>query len=47
MVTAISYRVKSISEAQIEERLDLEVLAAIIMTFDSDGIEEYVSWCFA
>ena len=42
-VSAISYRVKSTSEVQIKERLGVEELEAVIMNFDSDGIEEYVS----
>ena len=42
-VSAISYRVEESSEVQIEERLGVEALAAVIMNFDSDGIEEYGS----
>ena len=30
-------------ETQIEERLGVEALAAVIMNFDSDCIEEYES----
>ena len=30
-------------EVQIEERLNIEALAAVIMIFESDGIEEYGS----
>ena len=30
-------------EVQIKERLGVETLAAVIMNFESDGIEEYVS----
>ncbi|KAG5615068.1 hypothetical protein H5410_014892 [Solanum commersonii] len=40
-VSAITYRVESGSEVQIEERLGIEALAAIMINFDSDGIEEY------
>ncbi|TMW95515.1 hypothetical protein EJD97_008725 [Solanum chilense] len=36
-------RVESVSEVQIEEVLVVEALAAVIMNFDSDGIEEYDS----
>ena len=42
-VSAISYRVEESSEVQIEERLGVEALAAVIINFDSDGIEEYGS----
>ena len=42
-VYVISYRVESTSEVQIEECLGVEALAAIIMNFESDGIEEYGS----
>ena len=31
------------SEVQIKERLGVEALAAVIMNFESDGIEEYRS----
>ena len=41
MVFAITYRVESGTEVQIEERVDVEALAAFMMNFDSDGIEEY------
>uniref|UniRef100_M1D846 Integrase core domain containing protein n=1 Tax=Solanum tuberosum TaxID=4113 RepID=M1D846_SOLTU len=40
-VSAITYRVESGSEVQIEERLGVEALAAVKMNFESDGIEEY------
>uniref|UniRef100_M1DTH2 Integrase core domain containing protein n=1 Tax=Solanum tuberosum TaxID=4113 RepID=M1DTH2_SOLTU len=40
-VSAITYRVESISEVQVEERLGVEALAAVMMHLDSDGIEEY------
>jgi len=40
-VSAITYRVESGSELQIEERLGVEALAAVMMNFGSDGIEEY------
>ena len=39
----ISYRVASISEIQIEDRLGVEALAEVIINFESDGIEEYGS----
>ena len=42
-VSAISYRVEKSSEVQIEERLRVEALAAVILNFDSDCIEEYGS----
>uniref|UniRef100_M1DX35 Integrase core domain containing protein n=1 Tax=Solanum tuberosum TaxID=4113 RepID=M1DX35_SOLTU len=34
-------RVESGSEVQIEERLGVKALAAVMMNFESDGIEEY------
>ncbi|XP_049391485.1 uncharacterized protein LOC125855851 [Solanum stenotomum] len=40
-VSAITYRVESGSEVQIKERLGVEALAAVMMNFQSDGIEEY------
>ena len=40
-VSAISYRVEESFEVQIEERLGVEALAAMIINFDSDCIEEY------
>ncbi|XP_015060244.1 uncharacterized protein LOC107006123 [Solanum pennellii] len=40
-VSSISYRVESTSEVQIEECLCVEALVAVIMKFESDGIEEY------
>lgn len=43
MVSAITYRVESVPEVQIEERLRVEALAAVHMNFNSDGIEEYDS----
>ena len=42
-LSSISYRVKSMFEVQIEEHLGVEALAAMIMNFESDGIEEYGS----
>ena len=42
-VSAISYNMGETSETQIEERLGVEALAAVIMNFDSDCIEEYES----
>ena len=42
-VSIISYRVEKSSEVQIEERLGVEALAAVIMNFDSDSIEDYGS----
>ncbi|KAK4716580.1 hypothetical protein R3W88_014918 [Solanum pinnatisectum] len=41
LVSAITYRVESGSEVQIEERLGVQALAAVTMNFESDGIEEY------
>ena len=40
-VSAISYNMGETSQTQIEERLSVEALAAVIMNFDSDCIEEY------
>ncbi|KAK4713604.1 hypothetical protein R3W88_019511 [Solanum pinnatisectum] len=40
-VLVITYRVESVSEVQVEERLGVEALAVVMMHFDSDGIEEY------
>ena len=40
LVYVISYRVQKSSEVQIEERLGVEALVAVIMNFDSDCIEE-------
>ena len=37
-VSAISYRVESVSEVQIEEVIGVEALAVVIVNFDSDGI---------
>ena len=42
-ISAISDKVESSSEVQIEERLGVVALAAVIMNFESDGIEEYGS----
>ena len=42
-VSAISYRVEESSEVQIKESLGVEALAAVIMNFESDGIDEYES----
>ena len=41
--STISYRVESSSEVQIKERIGVKAQAAVIMNFESDGIEEYVS----
>ena len=43
LVSAISYNMGETSETQIEERLGVEALSAVIMNFDSDCIEEYES----
>ena len=43
LVSAISYKFESSSEVKIEERLGIEALAAVIMNFESDCIEEYGS----
>ena len=42
-VSAISYKVESSFEVQIEERLGIETLAAVIINFESDCIEKYGS----
>ena len=42
-VYAISYKVESSSEVQIEMCLGVEALEAVIMNFESDCIEEYGS----
>ena len=42
-VSAISYNFGESSKTQIEERLGVEALAAMIMNFDNDCIEEYES----
>ena len=42
-VSASSYRVESTFIVLIKERLSVEVLAAVIMNFESDGIEKYGS----
>ena len=42
-VSSISYNVGETSETRIEERLGVEALAAVIMNFDNDCIEEYGS----
>ena len=42
-VSAISYKVGKSSKTQIEERLGVEALAAVIMNFDNDCIEDYES----
>ena len=39
-VYAISYRVESTSEVQIKVHLCVEELAAVIMNFESNGIED-------
>ena len=42
IVSTLTYRVQStVSEIQIEERLGVEALVAVIINFDSDCIEEY------
>ena len=43
IVSFISYKVESVCDIQTKERLGVEVVAALIMNFDSDGIEEYGS----
>ena len=42
-VSPISYKVESLSEVQIKNRLGVEALAAVIMNFESDFMEEYES----
>ena len=44
---AISYNMGETFETQIEERLGVEALAAVIMNFDIDCIEEYESLVLA
>ena len=44
MVFAISYRVEKSYEVQIEECLGVEEVAAVILNFDSDCIEDYGSF---
>ena len=39
--SGISYNIGETSKTQIEERLGVEALAAVILNFDSDCIEEY------
>ena len=43
LVSSISDNMGETSKTQIEERLGVEALAAVIMNFDSDCIEEYES----
>uniref|UniRef100_M1DI46 Integrase core domain containing protein n=1 Tax=Solanum tuberosum TaxID=4113 RepID=M1DI46_SOLTU len=40
-VSAITYRVESVTEVQVDKRVGVEALATVIMNFDSDGIKEY------
>ena len=40
-VSAITYKVESISKVHIEEQLGFEALQGVITNFDSNGIEEY------
>ena len=42
-VSATSYNIGETSETQIEERLGVKALAAVIMNIDNDCIEEYES----
>lgn len=43
-MSAITYRVDSVFEVQIEEKLAVESLATIMMNFENDGIEDYDKW---
>ena len=43
-LSAISYRVESTFEVQIEKRLGVEAVATMIINFESYGIEEYGRW---
>ena len=43
LVSAITYKIGESSETQIEELIGVEELAAVIMNFDNDCIEEYES----
>ena len=40
-VSAISYNICETSKKQLEERIGVEALTAVIMNFDNDCIEEY------
>lgn len=40
-LSAISYRVNSVSEVNIEERLGVEYVGAVMMNYESDGIEDF------
>uniref|UniRef100_M1DFB2 Integrase core domain containing protein n=1 Tax=Solanum tuberosum TaxID=4113 RepID=M1DFB2_SOLTU len=40
-VSMVNHIVEQDSEVSIEERLGVDILAAVIMNFDSDGIEDY------
>ena len=42
-LSTISLKVESVSEVQIEDKLDDKALAVVIMNFDNDNIEEYGS----
>ena len=42
-VSVVSYKVESISEVQIEERLEVYALMAVIINLESDRSEEYGS----
>jgi len=41
LVSVITYRVEIVSEVQVEERLGVEALAAFMINFNNDCIEEY------
>lgn len=43
-VSIISYRIESIYEVPNKERVGVEALAAVIMYFESDDIEDYGSF---
>lgn len=46
-MSAIIYRVDSVSEVQIKKMFGVESLAALMVKFESDGIEDYDEWVAA
>ena len=47
IVCDISYMVESTSKVQIEKSLGVEVLRAVIMNIESEGIEDFMSLVLA
>ena len=43
-IFAITYRVDNMFEVQIEEKLAVESLAAIMINFENNGIKDYDEW---